>query len=71
MHAVVTVPIVTTLAKNVLPVQAFGGDMTDKQVESLFRQTGEQHKGVVGVDALADLLQQHVQQNDLFKIIKR
>ena len=62
---------VGTFAKIALPVQAFGGDMTDKQVESLFRQTGEQHKGVVGVDALADLLQQHVQQNDLFKIIKR
>ena len=71
VHAVVIVEIVTTLAKVVLPVHAFGGDMIDKQVESLFRQAGEQHEGILGVDALADLLQQHVQKNNLFKIIKR
>lgn len=52
-------------------VQAFGGDLTDAEVEGLFQQAGEQQRGRVGVDALADLLQQHVQQNNLFKIIKR
>lgn len=52
-------------------VQAFGGELTDAQVEGLFQQAGEQQQGRVGVDALANLLQQHVQQNNLFKIIKR
>lgn len=52
-------------------MQAFGGDLTDEQVEGLFHQAGEGQDGTVGVDALANLLQQHVQQDNLFKIIKR
>ena len=52
-------------------LQAFGGEMTDEQVEGLFQQAGEQQQGRTSVTALAGLLQQDVQQHNLFKVIKR
>ena len=52
-------------------LQAFGGDMTDQEVQGLFQRAGQASNGLVGVDALANLLQQHQQQGNLFKIIRR
>lgn len=45
--------------------------MTDQEVEGLFQRAGQASNGLVGVDALANLLQQHQQQGNLFKIIRR
>ena len=52
-------------------MQAFGGEMTDEQVEGLFQQAGAQQEGRTSVTALAGLLQQNAQQHNLFKVIKR
>ena len=51
--------------------QAFGGDMSVDEVHALFQQAGEDSHGRVGVDNLANLLQQHQLEGNLFKIIKR
>ena len=45
--------------------------MTDQEVQGLLHRAGHVSNGLVGVDALADLLQQHQQQGNLFKIIRR
>lgn len=54
-----------------MPLQAFGGDMSHDEVEAMFQRAGEGSNGQVGVDRLADLLQQHQLEGNLFKIIKR
>ena len=45
--------------------------MSDEEVEGLFQRAGEGSSNTVGVSNLANLLQQHQQQGNLFKIIKR
>lgn len=45
--------------------------MSCKEVEALFEEAGEDSRGRVGVDRLANLLQQLQLQGNLFKIIKR
>ena len=52
-------------------VQAFGGELSDEEVEGLFQRAGEARNGTVGVNDLANLLQQHQLEGNLFKIIKR
>ena len=52
-------------------MQAFGGELSDEEVEGLFQRAGEARNGTVGVNNLANLLQQHQLEGNLFKIIKR
>ena len=52
-------------------LQAFGGEMSHEEVEVLFKEGGQDSSGRVGVDSLANLLQQLQLQGNLFKIIKR
>ena len=52
-------------------LQAFGGEMSLEEVETLFEEAGRDSSGRVGVESLANLLQQLQLQGNLFKIIKR
>lgn len=45
--------------------------MSDEEVEGLFQRAGEAQNGTVGVNDLANLLQQHQLEGNLFKIIRR
>lgn len=45
--------------------------MSDAEVEGLFQRAGEAQNGTVGVNDLANLLQQHQLEGNLFKIIRR
>ena len=54
-----------------LTLQAFGGDMSHEEIEELFHGAGENSRGCVSTDSLANSLQQYQLQGGLFKIIKR
>ncbi|KAA6427890.1 MAG: phosphatidylserine decarboxylase proenzyme 3-like, partial [Trebouxia sp. A1-2] len=51
--------------------EAFGVELIADEVEGLFQRAGEARNGTVGVNDLANLLQQHQLEGNLFKIIKR
>lgn len=54
-----------------IALQAFGGELSHEEVEALFDEAREDGSERVGVDKLANLLQQLQLQGNLFKIIQR